>query len=527
MAAYIPGLNFVDGVLGLTDVSVKNNENVEALKEQEAADAAIKLANQEIMDFAGRMSEAGTDIYDQLLKYGEIINDFNGITQAVAAEQFSTIDLLYDITNGSEKTATNLKLLADAGLLTADSLVALTDGLINTTKEVQNSLSQGLKLYSNGVTVGNEYASIESLTTELGLEIGASLDDITAAYLKKYAKYNSDGTLKINEETGLTDMKSGGSAEIYDQLLEMQSNMGDYASYTKSQLEVLQSLQGDVDISTLAQDFIDNTSKLIGLETEDDVKAFNADVEKQKEAAKTIYAEGMKMIDESLASQKQFIDQKQSELESLREQYSKTTDSEKKAEIQQAITDINEVLGPVTNEYQKSLATLTDATLQAAGYISAATLDEKMKGYESTQSKLNDLLSKLSEGSYNSEDLKYIREDLAPIFESMFRDRGEEFDLDKFYDSFINQTDYAYIALNDLFKYTGKELNNEILTSIATTEAHIAEFKSNLGSLTNGAYMFDECKLDLASLINIANTIKDVSKLTNSSSSASYTSIYK
>lgn len=43
----------------------------------------------------------------------------------------------------------------------------------------------------------------------------------------------------------------------------------------------------------------------------------------------------------------------------------------------------------------------------------------------------------------------------------------------------------------------------------------LKEFKSNLGSLINGSYMFRSCKLDLASLVNIADTIKDVTELTN------------
>lgn len=46
----------------------------------------------------------------------------------------------------------------------------------------------------------------------------------------------------------------------------------------------------------------------------------------------------------------------------------------------------------------------------------------------------------------------------------------------------------------------------------------LTEFKSNLESLTNGCRMFEGCKLDLASLVNIADTIKDVSELTNTSS---------
>ena len=157
---------------------------------------------------------------------------------------------------------------------------------------------------------------------------------------------------------------------------------------------------------------------------------------------------------------------------------------------------------------KKSLATLTDATLTAAGYISAATMDEKMKSYESTQSRLSDLLSKLSDGSYNSEDLTYIRNDLAPMFETMYRDRGEEFDADKFYDSFINQTDYAYLALNDLFKYTGEELNNEIQTSIATLEEHIAAAYANADNYDDNGELTEEARATIDQYENELSTAK-------------------
>ena len=47
---------------------------------------------------------------------------------------------------------------------------------------------------------------------------------------------------------------------------------------------------------------------------------------------------------------------------------------------------------------------------------------------------------------------------------------------------------------------------------------NLTSFSSNLSNLTNGYYMFQHCKLDTPSVQNIADTIKDVTSLTNDSS---------
>ena len=48
----------------------------------------------------------------------------------------------------------------------------------------------------------------------------------------------------------------------------------------------------------------------------------------------------------------------------------------------------------------------------------------------------------------------------------------------------------------------------------------LTSFNSNLSSLTNGYYMFMSCKLDTNSVQNIANTIKNVTDLTNGTSAS-------
>lgn len=50
--------------------------------------------------------------------------------------------------------------------------------------------------------------------------------------------------------------------------------------------------------------------------------------------------------------------------------------------------------------------------------------------------------------------------------------------------------------------------------------SNLTSFDSDLSNLTNGSYMFTDCKLDTASIRKIADTIKDVTGLTNGSNSA-------
>ena len=49
--------------------------------------------------------------------------------------------------------------------------------------------------------------------------------------------------------------------------------------------------------------------------------------------------------------------------------------------------------------------------------------------------------------------------------------------------------------------------------------SNLESFSSDLSSLTNGSNMFSKCKLDTVSVQNIADTIKNVSSLTDGSSS--------
>jgi len=51
---------------------------------------------------------------------------------------------------------------------------------------------------------------------------------------------------------------------------------------------------------------------------------------------------------------------------------------------------------------------------------------------------------------------------------------------------------------------------------------NLTSFTADLSSLTNGNYMFYDCKLDTASVQNIADTIKDVNGLENNCSEGIY-----
>lgn len=164
-------------------------ENKEAVQEQKEAEEFIDKANKQIMEFASRMSEAGENVYDQILLYQKISDEYIPVVQEAAAAQYSTVDLLNRAMGNSQEVAQNLKILGEAGLLSSESLLGVVDQISNVTTGQGSSIAQALQYEENGIKAGDETFQLDSLREQLGLEEDASLAQIRSKY---YATY-SDG----------------------------------------------------------------------------------------------------------------------------------------------------------------------------------------------------------------------------------------------------------------------------------------------------------------------------------------------
>lgn len=453
-------------------------DKIKSEKEQKEAKELIEETNKQIMDFASRMSEAGDSIYDQILLYQDISDDYNQIVQNAAASQYSNIDLLNRAMGGSKEVAQNLKILGEAGLLSSESLLGVVEQISNVTTGREAMIAEALSYEENGVKAGDETYSLDKLRKELKLDEDATFAEITSAY---YAEY-SDGT----DDDGKQKWKKGVNEELYDALAEIAGNLGDYAQYTSEQLKIIERYSKEIDPVAMVQTLINGTMEQLNITSEEDAKTFSENPVQQAEAAKAIYQNGMDMINQEFGETAKYIQEQEQLLAEKRAALDGATEEEKK-EIMEDISEITTTLSPIQREYEKSLSALTDATLKAAGYMDAATSDDYFASIGSTRERVMGLMGKVGgEDGLEKEDYAYIRDELAPALQKWYGDNGFEFSLDSFLDSFKNGEDIALLALQGLYENEGLTTDIKFGNSIAVIEEMMNDMFEDASNYVDG-----------------------------------------
>lgn len=433
------------------EVSVAASEMAEAvasvLSEQDLGggfsqgyrlDKALSVVNKEILDFAEDMAEADDDVYKQLMAYENMLETADELTIKAAESQYKGIAYLNKAitSNGNlnqetyEKTASALDNLYKSGLLASDSLLSLVESVGDLKDDNKEEINKAIAVYSgnekltgtdNKGTTTKE-VNLKEIAKELGLGENATANEIKEAYLKKYAKYNEDGSLKYDSKgniamynKGLTNAKRTAD---YNAIVEFTASIGDYADYTQSQLEVLKNsglFEFDVEgaVSKLILS-INDELKLSG-KTEEELAAFSTDLDKQREAGYTITQKGLEMIENLTAQGKETVANYTKRVEELTAQ--RDSYAEGSAEYEEANDKLIQTQNDLDLAEQKlaeTTADLEDAVAKAAGRLSDAEGDELITRTESNKENIRDVKSKVLNGeTFTAEDYSFIRDTLA------------------------------------------------------------------------------------------------------------------
>ena len=477
----IPALEMAAGVL----------DDIKAKQERDNFDDIIKDANNKLVDFAVAMEASGDDLADQLKTYNKLMTEeANAMVKNSAASQYSTLDILSKVTSKSDRVAESFGNLTKAGLLSSEALLKIVDAA----SEVQNSndekIKQGLDAYQNGVvgssTDGKKKvtADLDALRKEFNLGEDATVNEIKEAYLKKYAKFGADGNIQYDTNNNIK-MKGNNANKtaVYNALNELSGSLGDLADLTESQLKSLSKYKIDVDLEKNISELLQGVNDSLGLtgKSDEELKALQNDAKFQATASSEIIKQGFDMIESMTGDTKNYIETEQNRIAGLREAYNKLDpESGKAAKILKEINAANQDLAPILDNYNSSLAKLTQSTLNAAGYLDNAAGDELLTRAESTRSRISDIREKVGSGeALEAEDFAFIRDDLAPQLQELY---GEDFDLNQFYKDLAEGNGKAFEMLDRAYASQEALTNIDYEKSIASKLGLIQEYQEDINS---------------------------------------------
>jgi TP901 family phage tail tape measure protein len=453
--------------LGETITGFLDREQAE--KEQKEFAAQMQRLNNQIVDFAVDMDAADGDLVKQLDTYSKLVGENNQMLTDAAKAQYSTIGLLYEVTNeGSKEVVASFNNLAKSGVLSSDALMKIVEAA----DEVQNgnseTIQQGLNAFEKGIegtdNTGDKTkkADLDALRKELGLGEDATINEIKDAYLKKYAKFGADGNIQY-DKNGNIAMKGNNKdrTAIFNGLNELSASLGEYADYSEEQLARLKKIEDtkiQIDLPTVISDLLTSVNDSLGLTENSDFEALQNDAEFQAKASAEIMKQGSEVIEKMTFGLEK-------EINSIQEQLK---NEELTAEERLAL---EEELAAYQKNYNESVKKLHDATLAAAGYLSTLESDELLTRAESNKSNIMDIYEKIGSGEQlSAEDFAFIRDELAP---QMYEKYGSDFDLNQFYQDLLNGSDDAYNKLLEIYASQGELTNTAYAKSIAATESEI------------------------------------------------------
>lgn len=475
-------------ITGITDRS-------KAKKEQESVKAQIEAANNEIVNFAIVMEEAGDDITSQLKAYNDLSKSSNAMVLSAAKAEYSVLDVLSQATNKSDEAAEALGRLSKSGLMSSDALLQIVDAATTVQNGSTEKIDKALNAYENGLSGTSNDGSrtkkvdLDELRKDLNLDDDATVNEIKEAYLKKNAKFGKDGQIQY-DKNGNIAMKGNNKnrTAIYNALNDMSTSLGEFADYTENQLEDLKKYKINVDLPSAINNLLTSVDKELGLTanmSEEELTALRNNKNFQAQASQKIMEQGYEMIASMTAQTKQHIQSEQQRIEALQNKLSTlTSGTDEYNNTLAELNSANAALTPIMQNYNESVAAMTEATLKAAGFMDAATGDEMLTRAASTRERISDLQDKIGSGELlSAEDFAFIRDELAPQMHDLF----EDFNLNNFYKDLQEGNTKAFSMLEDLYQYQGEATDLAYEKSLATFVVQKAELRKKYDDLKVGA----------------------------------------
>ena len=462
--------------------------------QQKNLDARIEAANNAIVQAAAKMSGVvEEDLYTQLTTFNELLAQNNdAMVKATIKSEYSSLSFLSDITNKSAEASQALSNLSQAGVISAEALKNIAQVALDSDLSNGENLNKALKAWDGKKIKGldnagsnSEKVKLNKIRKKLDLDEDASINEIKEAYLNKYAEFGADGSIQYDKNKNIK-MKGNNSERtaIYNALNDFAASIGDYADYSKDQLKILKEHNIGIDVSKSVSDMMKNVNKELGLTSTSDFEKLKTDLEFQEKAADAAAKAGYELIHSLYGETETFLRKEESEIEKLQAQYNKLNPESKKAqELLENINARNEKFTLLQQEYEKAVASMTEATLAAAGYISGMEGDEKLKRMESTRSNITEIREKIGQReTLTSDDYTYIRDELAPLLYDLAEREGGSFDLNTFYNDLMNGSDTAFIWLDKLFKDQELTTNIDFAKSLKTFDDQIDEIKRKMAN---------------------------------------------
>ena len=489
---------FFEGIMRSTNIGEFVSgiaDRDKAKKEQELVNAQIEAANNEIVNFAVTMEAAGDDITSQLKAYNELTESSNKMVLSAAKSEYSALDVLSQATKKSGDAAEALGRLSKSGLMSSDALMQIVDAATTVQNSSSEKIDSALNAYENGLTGTSNDGSrskdvdLDKLRKDLGLSADATINEVKEAYLKKNAKFGKDGQIQY-DKNGNIAMKGNNKnrTAIYNALNDMSASLGEFADYTENQLASLKKYKINVDLPSAINNLLTSVDRELGLTanmSEDELAALRDNKEFQAQASHKIMEKGFEMIESMTSQTKQHIQSEQQRIESLQNKLSTLTyGTDEYTNTLNELNSANEALTPIMQNYNESVAAMTEATLKAAGFMDAATGDEMLTRAASTRDRISDLHDKIGSGDLlSTEDFAFIRDELAPQMHDLFGD----FNLGDFYKDLQEGNTKAFSMLEDLYKYQGEATDMAYEKSLATFTVQKAQLRKKYDDLKVGA----------------------------------------
>lgn len=490
------------GTIGAIAGVIHNNKQADA--EQEALDARLKIVNEEIVDFAIGMEEAGDDIYDQLTTYHKLTANADEWTVKAASKQYKAISYLDKAISGAENTDTNneiyektarsLSNLSKAAVLTSDSLIQIIEAAADLVDVQNEQISSGVDAFE-GTIKGKSNdgdktkdVNLKDMREELGLSKSASVNEIKDAYLKKYAKYNDDGSL-MYDKNGNIAMKGNNKNRTaeFNAINELVTSLGDYADLSEAQLKKVKEYSVTADLTSEIQDMLNDLNDSLGLtgKTEEELEALQNDEDFQGKASAEIVKSGLALIEELTADTKAEIEREEKEIEQKQAKL-KTLDENSAAykALNKEILDEQQTLSALTANYNNSLSALTDATYEAAGILSDSEGDETFTRINSNKKNIADLMDKVGNvEELDADDWAFLRETIIPQAIDLELIDGSQDSISSFLQDFMQGNGNMVDWLTDIYSQQTKAGAISLNRSIEGNKVLLEEEEKKLENL--------------------------------------------